>query len=86
MYGITNHAQARITQRSIPLDIVEFLYRNGKITQKPGHVIAYSLDRSRANSMIKELKGMIGLIEKTRKKVIITDENGSRIITVMDEK
>jgi hypothetical protein len=83
---LSNHAQLRSRQRSIPFDIIEFLFRYGDPIEQPGQALGYRLNKDLASSMIHDLKKMIGLIEKTRKKIIITDVPGSKVITVVNQK
>jgi hypothetical protein len=83
---LSNHAQLRSRQRSIPFDIIEFLFRYGDPIEQPGRALGYRLNNDLAVSMIHDLKKMIGLVEKARKKVVITNEPGSQVITVINQK
>lgn len=83
---LSNHAQLRSRQRSIPFDIIEFLFRYGVPIRLPGRAQGYRLDNDLSSAMIRDLKRMIGLIEKARKKVVITNVSGSKVITVINQK
>jgi hypothetical protein len=83
---LSNHAQLRSRQRSIPFDIIDFLFRYGDPIEQPGRALGYRLNNTLASAMIHDLKKMIELIEKARKKVVITDQPSSKVITVINQK
>jgi len=82
----SSHSTVRASQRSIPLDLMEFLYRYGDQVERPGGATAYVLNNSLSSSMIHDLKKMIGLIEKAKKKVIIVDDFKAQVITAYQRK
>ena len=81
--GLTysSHAMTRASQRSIPFDLMDFLYRYGDQVERPGGALAYVINSDDASTMIHDLKSMIGLIEKARKKVVLVDDSKSIVIT-----
>jgi len=75
MNPLTKHAEKRMQQRGIPLNIVEFLHFYGEPVKKPGKVLEYRIEKGLANSMIRDLKRMINRNAKARSKVILIDKD-----------
>ncbi len=75
------HSIKRSSQRSIPKNIMEFIYQYGQQVPRPGGATAYVVNSRVASSMIQDLKSMINRIEKAQKKVIIVDDSTSQVIT-----
>jgi hypothetical protein len=75
------HSQVRSNQRSIPYDLMEFLYKYGEEIPKPGGATAYVINNDNASSMIRDLKLMIKRIEKAKKKMIIVNDRLEQVIT-----
>jgi len=84
MTFLSNHAITRSQQRGIPLNITDFIFRYGEPMECPGAAISYRLNTQLANHMVKDLKKMIELIDKSRSKVVITNECSSKVITVFN--
>ena len=84
MYSLSNHAAIRASQRSISNSEIDLIMTMGRETKQPGKAIKIELDRKTSNSVVRELKGAIKLIEKAQKKAIILSESSSLVITVMN--
>ena len=59
---LSNRAQLRSRQRSIPFDIIDFLFRCGDPIEQPGRALGYRLNNALASAMIHDLKKMIELM------------------------
>jgi hypothetical protein len=84
--SLSIHSQVRSNQRSIPSDLIDFLYRYGVQIPKPGGATAYVLNNRSASSMIHDLKLMIKRIEKAQKKMIVVDDRKEQVITAYQRK
>ena len=81
---LSNHALTRSQQRGIPIDITEFIFRYGEPIECAGDALSYRLNKQLTIQMIEDFKKMIGLIERARSRVVITNECSSKIITVFN--
>jgi hypothetical protein len=86
MIVMTQHANQRSAQRSVSLEVIDLILSVGCESKQPGNAIRHVLTNKDTNSIIKNLKDAIKLVEKARKKAILTTETGSTVITVMNSK
>lgn len=78
---ISNHAQIRLRQRGIPMQVVTVLMEYGILRRVPG-ATKYYLDKRAIDERIHELKREIEQVERLKNvSLIVADDDGS-IITV----
>ena len=86
MYSLTFHATQRSAQRSIPPEIIDLILTLGDETKQPGKAIKLELNKKISNRVVKNLKDAIKMIEKAQKKAVITNTEGTKIITVINSR
>lgn len=86
MFVLTHHASQRSAQRSVSSEVIDLILSIGCESKQPGNAIRYRLANRDSNMIIKNLKDAIKLVEKARKKAVVTTETGSKVITVMNSK
>ena len=83
---ITNHAEIRSKQRSIPLDVLHLVLKDGTGEKVPGNATKYHLKKRDIEGRIHELKHQIQMIEKSKRVRVIVANEDETIITAYREK
>lgn len=83
---LSQHAAIRSNQRGIPLYLIDLILEFGTTVNKPGGAIELILTKKTKNELIKHLKRIMHIIEKTKNKAVLVDSDMNDVITVYIKK
>lgn len=80
--GMSKHAKIRTQQRGISRKLVEIITLLGEPIKRPGNATEFRINRKDKNNVIKLLKEIIHLLDKSSNVSVILDSDMDEVITV----